>query len=84
MTADGERGAFAARLWRHPSAVLLVIPLLVLSFTNLTSVGLSDITPIRPQARAIVMIEQVAGLLYVALVISRIVGLTITRQRRTD
>jgi hypothetical protein len=28
-----------------------------------------------------VMIEQVAGLLYVALVISRIVGLTIARQR---
>jgi hypothetical protein len=27
------------------------------------------------------MIEQVAGLLYVALVISRIVGLTITRER---
>jgi hypothetical protein len=28
-----------------------------------------------------VMIEQVAGLMYVALVVSRIVGLTIARQR---
>ena len=55
--------------------------LLFLSFTNLTSVGLSDITPIMPHARSWVMIEQVAGLMYVALVISRIVGLTITRQR---
>ncbi len=55
--------------------------LLFLSFTNLTSVGLSDIVPVLPQARSWVMIEQVAGLLYVALVISRIVGLTITRQR---
>jgi hypothetical protein len=55
--------------------------LLFLSFTNLTSVGLSDITPVLPQARSWVMIEQVAGLLYVALVISRIVGLTIARQR---
>jgi hypothetical protein len=27
------------------------------------------------------MIEQVAGLLYVALVISRIVGITVARQR---
>jgi hypothetical protein len=54
--------------------------LLFLSFTNLTSVGLSDIVPVLPQARSWVMIEQVAGLLYVALVISRIVGLTI-RQR---
>ncbi|HEY7701129.1 MAG TPA: ion channel [Candidatus Limnocylindrales bacterium] len=58
--------------------------LLFLSFTNLTSVGLSDVTPVLPQARAIVMIEQVAGLLYVALVISRIVGLTITRQRERE
>jgi hypothetical protein len=55
--------------------------LLFLSFTNLTSVGLSDITPVLPQARSVVMIEQVAGLLYVALVISRIVGLTLTRER---
>ena len=55
--------------------------LLFLSFTNLTSVGLSDITPVLAHARAVVMIEQVAGLMYVALVISRIVGLTIARQR---
>ncbi len=55
--------------------------LLFLSFTNLTSVGLSDIVPVLPHARSWVMIEQVAGLMYVALVISRIVGLTITRQR---
>ena len=54
---------------------------LFLSFTNLTSVGLSDITPVLPQARSIVMIEQVAGLMYVALVISRIVGLQLTRDR---
>ena len=55
--------------------------MLFLSFTNLTSVGLSDIVPVLPHARSWVMIEQVAGLLYVALVISRIVGLTIARQR---
>ena len=55
--------------------------LLFLSFTNLTSVGLSDIVPVLPVARSWVMIEQVAGILYVALVISRIVGLTIARQR---
>ena len=57
------------------------LELLFLSFTNLTSVGLSDIVPVVAQARSVVMIEQVAGLLYVALVISRIVGLTIARGR---
>jgi hypothetical protein len=55
--------------------------LLFLSFTNMSSVGLSDIVPVLSHARAVVMIEQLAGLLYVALVISTVVGLTITRAR---
>ena len=36
--------------------------LLFLSFTTLTSTGLSDVTPIRPEARSLVMFEQLAGL----------------------
>ena len=35
--------------------------LLFLSFTTLTSTGLSDVVPIKPFARALVMIEQLAG-----------------------
>ena len=35
-----------------------------------------------PHARALVMIEQVGGLGYVALVISRIVGLTLYNEGR--
>jgi hypothetical protein len=53
--------------------------LLFLSFTNLTSVGLSDIIPVLPHARSLVMVEQVAGVLYVALVVARLVGLTVAR-----
>jgi len=53
--------------------------LLFLSFTNLTSVGLSDILPLAPHARSVVMVEQIAGVLYVALVIARLVGLTVAR-----
>jgi hypothetical protein len=53
--------------------------LLFLSFTNLTSVGLSDVVPIDAHARSLVMVEQVAGVLYVALVIARLVGLTVAR-----
>ena len=76
-------GSFTAAV--DPDAPRTWFELLFLSFTNLTSVGLSDITPIQPQARSVVMIEQVAGLMYVALVISRIVGLQLTRDRlRSD
>jgi Ion channel len=54
--------------------------LLFLSFTNLSSTGLSDVVPVTPHARAVVMMEQLAGLGYVALFVSRLVGLTISRQ----
>ena len=72
-------GSFTAAI--APDAPRTWFELLFLSFTNLTSVGLSDITPVLPHARSWVMIEQVAGLMYVALVVSRVVGLTISRQR---
>jgi hypothetical protein len=55
--------------------------LLFLSFTTLTSTGLSDVVPIRPFARSLVMVEQLAGLGYVAIVVSRLVGLTIMRRQ---
>jgi hypothetical protein len=58
--------------------------LLFLSFTNLTSVGLSDILPALGHARSLVMVEQVAGVLYVALVIARLVGLTVARAAGKD
>ncbi len=58
--------------------------LLFLSFTNLTSVGLSDILPALGHARSLVMVEQVAGVLYVALVVARLVGLTVARAARQD
>lgn len=55
--------------------------LLFLSFTTLSSTGLSDIIPITAQARSVVMLEQLAGLGYVALVVSRLVALTTLRAR---
>ncbi len=58
--------------------------LLFLSFTTLTSVGLSDVVPLKAFARGVVMIEQVAGLGYIALVVSRLVGLTVIGHRAGD
>jgi Ion channel len=55
--------------------------LLFLSFTTLTSTGLSDVVPIRPFARSLVMIEQLAGLGYVAMLVSRVVALTVLSRR---
>ncbi len=55
--------------------------LLYLSFSVLTSVGLSDIVAVGAQARSIVMVEMMTGVFYIAMVVSRMVGLTILRRR---
>ena len=73
-----QPGCFTAAV--DPDAPRTWLELLFLSFTNLSSTGLSDIVPITSQARAAVMIQQLAGLGYVALFVSRLVGLTISRQ----
>jgi phosphate starvation-inducible membrane PsiE len=56
------------------------VELLFLSFSVLSSVGLSDIVPVLPQARALVMLESFAGVMYIALVVSRLIGLTVLRR----
>jgi hypothetical protein len=55
------------------------LELLFLSFTNLSAVGLGDVIPLSPTARVLVMLEQFAGVGYVAVVVSRLIGLTISR-----
>jgi Ion channel len=57
------------------------VELLFLSFTTLSSTGLSDVVPVQPHARSFVMIEQLAGLAYVAMIVSWMVGLTVARAR---
>ena len=70
-----EPGSFIAAI--DPEQQRSWMELLFLSFTVLTSTGLSDVTPVKPFARSLVMIEQLAGLAYVAMVVSRLVGLMV-------
>lgn len=59
------------------------VELLFLSVTTLTSTGLSDVVPVRPHARAAVMIEQIAGMMYLALAVARVTALTVVHPERT-
>jgi hypothetical protein len=76
-----EPGSFTAA--ENPSGDRTWMELLFLSFTTLSSTGLSDVTPVKPFARSLVMIEQLAGLAYVAMVVSRLVGLMVMRRANT-
>jgi len=57
------------------------LELLFLSVALLSSVGLSDIMPVLPMARGIVMLESVAGVMYIALVVSRLIALTVSSRK---
>lgn len=58
---------------------LTFIELLFLSFTNFSATGLGDILPVSPWARVVAMLEQFTGVGYIAVVVSRLVGLTLQR-----
>jgi hypothetical protein len=88
LLAWGFAFAFTAcQAWFPGSFLAAVSPdqprtwteLLFLSFSVLSGVGLSDVIPVRSPARALVMLEAFAGVMYVAVVVSRLVGLTVPR-----
>jgi hypothetical protein len=66
----------------NPGQARTFLELLFLSFTNLSAVGVGDILPITSAARVLVMFEQFAGVAYIAVVVSRLIGLTIVRRER--
>ncbi len=72
-----EPGSFVAN--DDPTGQRSWIELLFLSFTTLSSTGLSDVIPVRPFARSLSMLQQIAGVAYIAMVVSRLIGLLVMR-----
>lgn len=73
-------GSFSAAV--HPEQARTWTELLFLSFTTLTSAGLSDVVPVDGHARSVVMIEEILGVFYVAMVVTRLIALTGRVRRR--
>ena len=76
-----EPGSFIAAV--DPGDDRSWMELLFMSFTTLSSTGIGDVVPVKPFARGLVMIEQVVGIGYVAMVVSRLVGLLVMRRPDT-
>jgi len=70
-----DPGSFTAAI--DPTGDRSWMELLFLSFTTLTSTGLSDVVPVQPYARSLVMIEQLAGVAYIVMLVSRLIALTV-------
>lgn len=64
---------------RGGTAPLDWMQLLFLSFTTMTGTGLSDIYPKGGHARSVAMLEQLAGVNYLALVVARLLSMMKTR-----
>ena len=57
-----------------PRGPATVVDFMYFSFTVLTSTGFGDIVPISRQARAVCVVEQLIGALFVAILIARLAG----------
>lgn len=73
-----QPGCFAAAV--DPQAPRSWTELLFLSFALLSSTGIGDVIPITAHARAVASLEMLAGVMYIALVVSRLIGLTLLRR----
>ncbi|TXI18326.1 MAG: potassium channel protein [Nitrosomonas sp.] len=70
-----QPGSFYINANNNPDNITSWWELLYFSFTCLTSVGFGEITPVSDSARSVVIIEQTAGVLYLALLISRLLSM---------
>jgi hypothetical protein len=57
---------------------------LYFSMTVITSTGFGDIVPVTRQARAICMVEQLTGALFIAILIARLAGVYPPNRRGRD
>ena len=58
----------------NPVREPVISEFLYFSFTVLTSTGFGDITPAHPVARMLCVLEQIIGILYIAILIARLAG----------
>ena len=68
---------------RHPGHTVDWFDCIFYSFVTLTSLGYGDIVPMTAQARSLSILEAVTGIMYVAVLVARLVGLYTARQQST-
>ena len=75
LTQTLQPGSFAAAT--EPQAPRSWTELMFLSFALLSSTGIGDVVPVQPVARGLAAIEMFAGVMYLASVVTRLMGLTL-------
>ena len=68
-------GATSTEAAARSQGAYLLADMIYLSIATLTSTGYGDITPVAPFARSMSQLEQLVGVFFIAVLISRLVGL---------
>ncbi len=76
-----QPGCFAAAV--NPGEPRSWTELMFLSFALMSSTGIGDVIPITVHARAVASLEMFVGVMYIALVVSRLIGLSLLRREDT-
>lgn len=72
-------GSFLAAV--NPQQARTWSELMYLSFALLSSTGIGDVIPVTVHARAVASLAMFAGVMYLAMVVSRLIGLTLQPRR---
>jgi len=79
-----QPGAIVMDAARHPNHKMDWFDCVFYSFVTLTSLGYGDIVPMTAQARSLSILEAVSGIMYVAVLIARLVGLHCAGQSQVN
>jgi len=69
-----QPGALSMDSARHPNHEVDWFDCMFFSFVTLTSTGYGDMVPVTAQGRSLSILEAVSGIMYVAILIARLVG----------
>jgi hypothetical protein len=76
-----QPGGLSMDAVRHPNHTVDWFDCMFYSFVTLTSLGYGDMVPISAQCRSLSILEAVSGIMYVAVLVARLVGLYSARNR---
>jgi Ion channel len=75
-----QPGGLSMDIARHPNHKVDWFDCMFYSFVTLTSLGYGDMVPISAQCRSLSVLEAVSGIMYVAVLVARLVGLYAARK----
>lgn len=76
-----QPGSFYAAAAVSADGILGWSDFLYYSFATLTTLGYGEIVPVTSHARSLAMLEAIIGVLYLAVIIGRLVGMYITQSK---